>query len=114
MNVLGLDPGTSQSALVIFNGLLVLEHGIYPNEVVLDRLRIPSHTGVLVIEQVESFGDANSRNRTSKLPSRISVAPKPNSPATTSSPTPPRKPKAKPKPRSPSDATTYHAAAPLE
>ncbi len=58
MTVIGLDPGTHESAIVIFNGLTVERHEILPNADVLDSLRLADAvTGsVLVLEQVESFG----------------------------------------------------------
>ncbi len=67
MIVLGLDPGTEQSALVAFNGESVMEHQILPNREMLTLLyerrdadlREPANkTRVLVIEQIESFGMA--------------------------------------------------------
>lgn len=58
--VIGLDPGTEHSAIVVFNGESVLDHGINPNETMLDYLDVESKLAgrVLVIEQIESFGMA--------------------------------------------------------
>ncbi len=65
MIVLGLDPGTEQSALVAFNGESVRDHRTLPNRELLMLLReireAEIHSGnayVLVIEQIESFGMA--------------------------------------------------------
>lgn len=56
MNVVGVDPGTEQSALVIFDGSRIVDHAILSNEQLLDRLRTGEDTGVLVIEQFKSMG----------------------------------------------------------
>lgn len=67
MIVLGLDPGTEQSALVTFNGESVEDHRILSNRELLAFLhefRSSLHhdvTHVLVIEQIESFGMAVGR-----------------------------------------------------
>lgn len=63
MIVLGLDPGTEQSALVAFNGESVRDHRILSNREILAFLHeCSSHIYdspiVLVIEQIESFGMA--------------------------------------------------------
>jgi hypothetical protein len=57
MIVLGLDPGTTQSALVGFDGSTVTEHHLLPNAAMLEFLDAP-HAGpwVLVIEEVASYG----------------------------------------------------------
>ena len=55
-----LDPGTLQSALVVYDGTRVLEHVTALNGVILDKLRFAPETGTrtLVVEQIESFGMA--------------------------------------------------------
>lgn len=75
MIVIGLDPGTNESAIVLFNGLTIVAHGIYNNATVVDMLEhgeigvflqqgehghvemIRERT-VLVVEEFESFGMA--------------------------------------------------------
>lgn len=84
MNVIGLDPGTEKSALVVFNGLSVADHREMSNRELLAFIRdyetkewrprqdsdpeppsslkvLRSVQTVLVIEQVESFGMAVGR-----------------------------------------------------
>ena len=66
MTILAIDPGTVQSAWVVWNGSLV-EFGIEPNVDLIDRLRswhnearIGEHPflDVAVIEKIESYGMA--------------------------------------------------------
>lgn len=59
--VFGLDPGTRESAVVIFNGTFVQYHDIKDNATMLEWLRSRAKDSVLVIEQVESFGMAVGR-----------------------------------------------------
>ncbi len=58
MRVYAIDPGYEQSALVVFDGVAVLNHQTVPNAQLLseiaDRTRHRDH--VLVIEQIASFG----------------------------------------------------------
>ncbi len=67
MIVYGVDPGTSMSAIVVFNGVTVVDRGYMDNGLMLDHLmreRVTENHGrrrVLVIEQVESFGMAVGR-----------------------------------------------------
>jgi hypothetical protein len=65
MVVLGLDPGTDQSALVAFNGESVGNHQILSNRELLlflhHDLKGSYQDAVLVIEQIESFGMAVGR-----------------------------------------------------
>lgn len=63
MIVIGLDPGTNESAIVAYNGLTVLDHRILNNALMLDLLEgdeLKSKIGrvVLVVEEFESFGMA--------------------------------------------------------
>lgn len=62
MIVVGVDPGTTQSAVVMFNGKPGIVHmEILSNEDMRERLATSQFSGdkaVLVIEQVESFGMA--------------------------------------------------------
>ena len=56
--VLAIDPGTTSSAWVVYDGARVLAHGIDRNPDLLDQLREmdPHFVSAVVIEQVESFG----------------------------------------------------------
>lgn len=58
--ILAIDPGTTQSAFVLYapSALRVLEKGIAPNELLLLNLRMTTYlrTSVAVIEQVASYG----------------------------------------------------------
>ena len=59
MIVLGLDPGTEQTAVVIWDGARVTYHFHGPNDDVLDWLVASRGPGaVLVIEKIESYGMA--------------------------------------------------------
>lgn len=61
MIVVGLDPGSEQSALVAWDGFKIVQHDIMPNEQVLDsfRTRRGRRDGiVLAIEMIESMGMA--------------------------------------------------------
>lgn len=55
MNYLAIDPGTTQSGWVLFNGQRVLESGTEPNADVL-RLIQRSEADVLAIERFEARG----------------------------------------------------------
>ena len=61
MNVLAIDPGTNESAYVLWNGQKPLLFGIVSNEEMFERLTtfatIPD-APLLVIEKVESYGMA--------------------------------------------------------
>ena len=72
MIVIGVDPGPTQSAFVVWDGELVMQHEICPNKELRDYLedwaafgclcdinKIPS---AIVFEQVESFGMAVGRD----------------------------------------------------
>lgn len=64
MTVLAIDPGSEQSAWVLYDGTRVLEHGIEDNERVLSNLSV--HHGswcayAMVIEQIQSYGMAVGR-----------------------------------------------------
>lgn len=58
--VLGLDPGTRESALVGWDGTRVTSHYHLPNEVLLQHLgyraKLDKAPPILVIEQIESMG----------------------------------------------------------
>lgn len=58
MIVIGLDPGTEQSAICVFDGTKVLSAWTWTNHDLLDWLRAQGDEDrrVLVIEQVESMG----------------------------------------------------------
>ena len=60
MIVLGLDPGTTQSAFVTWDGERVCDHQIGDNEDVLSHLRamVLEPPIVLALEKIESFGMA--------------------------------------------------------
>lgn len=62
MTVLGIDPGTEQSAYVLYDGTRVLQSGMVPNDV--GRFTIARLAGVadgVVFEQIESYGMAVGR-----------------------------------------------------
>ena len=62
MTVIGLDPGTEQSALVTYTGTHVASHCIESNAKILEWMRgFSAHRGVLVIEEFESYGMAVGR-----------------------------------------------------
>lgn len=54
MIVIGVDPGTTQSAYVRFNGASVLAHGILGNDDFLVALRESARTDVMALEAMES------------------------------------------------------------
>lgn len=60
MIVFGIDPGTSESAFVIWNGEEITSHGLVPNETLLNAFVCGEwadpNSGVMVLEKVESFG----------------------------------------------------------
>jgi hypothetical protein len=57
MNVLAIDPGTTESAFVLWDGSRPLAFDKLPNETLLYSL--PAYNGaVLVIEQIRSYGNA--------------------------------------------------------
>ena len=64
MIVVGVDPGTHQSAFVVWDGERIKDHGILQNDLVAGVLRNYGHqrdpvkADVVVFEQVESFGMA--------------------------------------------------------
>ena len=63
MTVIGLDPGTRDSAFVVFLENTVMRADVLPNEAVVEFLAawVSSERTVLVIEQIESFGMAVGR-----------------------------------------------------
>lgn len=57
MIVASIDPGTSESALVVWDGRTVLRHAILTNEQMMEAIRQPELVpGLLAIEQIKSFG----------------------------------------------------------
>ena len=62
MIIIGLDPGTEQSALVAFAGDAVPFALIEPNLQVLEWMRQASKDSVLVVEEFESFGMSVGRS----------------------------------------------------
>jgi hypothetical protein len=55
MTVLGIDPGPTRSAYVLFDGRSITEHGILPNDEILIIIT-SRETDHLVIEKIASFG----------------------------------------------------------
>jgi hypothetical protein len=57
MTILAVDPGSYQSAYVLWNGISILDKGILPNPELLNRLpMLKANARTLVIEQVCSYG----------------------------------------------------------
>ena len=61
MNILAIDPGSTESAFVLWDGERVLDKGKWENDILLVTLRAPRSVGAigvpfLVIEQVRSYG----------------------------------------------------------
>ena len=61
MIVIGVDPGTAQSALVTFTGTSVASMFLEPNQTILEWMRKSQRESVLVIEEFESYGMAVGR-----------------------------------------------------
>lgn len=61
--VLAIDPGTRESAWVLYDGARVIDHDIEENAELLERLRVIEMREIpaVVIEQIESFGMAVGR-----------------------------------------------------
>jgi hypothetical protein len=57
---LAIDPGTTQSGVVLFRGDRVLEAGVHDNHAVLDLIR-NSEADVLAVEMIASYGMAVGR-----------------------------------------------------
>lgn len=58
MKVLGIDPGTTESAYVLFDGEKILEFGKVPNEVILYVIIKMNQWDIVGIEQIKSYGMA--------------------------------------------------------
>lgn len=61
MKVIGVDPGTEESGVVVFDGTKILHASILPNQDVLDALSHGIWRGAettLVLEKIESYGMA--------------------------------------------------------
>jgi hypothetical protein len=57
MKILAIDPGCSDSAFVVWDGLAICEHGIRSNETLLHFLPVWRHQGMqCVIEQIRGYG----------------------------------------------------------
>ena len=58
MNILAIDPGSTESAFVLWDGERVLDKGKWENFTLVKRLGVPkcSEAPLLVIEQVRSYG----------------------------------------------------------
>ncbi len=59
--VIGLDPGPTESALVVWDGAVIRSAALQPNDYILGRLiglRIANPEGLLVIEKIASYGMA--------------------------------------------------------
>jgi len=53
--ILALDPGPTQTGLVVFDGRAVLTADVYPNEAVLELVQKPPQAGrILAIEKIEA------------------------------------------------------------
>ena len=63
MIVLGCDPGTTESSIVIFDGQRIVYSQAYTNEGLLERLggTMSASADVLAVEWIESFGMAVGR-----------------------------------------------------
>ena len=59
--VIGLDPGTTESAFVAYNGQAITCIGIIENEQMVLRLAEQQEPAFLVVEEFESFGMAVGR-----------------------------------------------------
>lgn len=55
MNILAIDPGTTQSGYCIYDGAQVLESGVLSNDEMLNRVQI-STSPRLAIEMIASYG----------------------------------------------------------
>ncbi len=55
MNIFAIDPGPVKSAYVLFDGVIIIEKNILPNDWLLSRLS-SSDYDFLVIEQVKCYG----------------------------------------------------------
>lgn len=58
MTIIGLDPGPTQSAYVVWDGHAIIDAYEDSNEFVLERLASCGHAQRLVIEKIESYGMA--------------------------------------------------------
>jgi hypothetical protein len=54
--ILAIDPGTTESGFVLFDGVGVVESGVSQNGALLDWLRDPAWKARLAIEMVASYG----------------------------------------------------------
>jgi hypothetical protein len=54
--ILAIDPGTTESGFVLFDGTHVTESGVTPNRELLQWLRDPGWSAALAIEMVASYG----------------------------------------------------------
>ena len=61
MRIGAIDPGTRESALVVWDGAVVREQCILPNAELLALCRTGIWCDLLVVEQVESYGMAVGR-----------------------------------------------------
>lgn len=81
MTILGIDPGTTQSAWVLYDidTAEPLEFGLWPNEKVVDIVRQGLDYDELVIEEVRSYGMAVGRDvfETVKWSGRFAEAARP-------------------------------------
>lgn len=62
MIIAAIDPGTRESALVIWDGYGIIEARFSPNDEILSYLRSGFAADLLVVEQVESYGMAVGRD----------------------------------------------------
>ena len=56
MKIIAIDPGTTESAYVIWDGGKILDMEIMPNDELLDYLWVLDYAHPLVIEQVRCYG----------------------------------------------------------
>lgn len=56
--IFAVDPGTTESAFVVFDGERVIERGKLPNEILVRRLRNNASASRLVVEMIASYGMA--------------------------------------------------------
>jgi hypothetical protein len=58
MIIVAIDPGTTESAFVVWDGKKIHTKGIVDNEFLLEDLKTATIPNVLVIEQIKSYGMA--------------------------------------------------------
>jgi hypothetical protein len=56
LRVLAIDPGTDESAFVVWDGAVILDHALLPNQELLDLVRYDGVSNACVIEMIASYG----------------------------------------------------------